>query len=142
MFDILDSILYMKADVYKQIDSQDQNTGAIKKEWMFYKTIDCHAKGIVSNSGTARGIDKQNFDNRYSNEQIIQLRTSVKINLREKITNICDSENKVIWTELNFPTESPTVFEVIGITPIMEPFGSVIGYNAILKRSENQQIGI
>jgi hypothetical protein len=48
----------------------------------------------------------------------------------------------VIWTELDAPTETPTVFEVVGTTPITDPFGSVLGYNSTLKRSENQQIGI
>ena len=60
---------------------------------------------------------------------------------REKVTNIRSQEDVVIWTEINFPTETPTVFEVIGTTPITDPFGRVIGYNSSMKRSENQQIG-
>jgi hypothetical protein len=131
----------MKMDIYRQHDSQDANTGAIKKEWQFYKTVDCHAKGIISNSATTRGSDKQVMNTRYSNEQLVQARTAEKISIRDKITNVRDSKDNVIWTELDYPTETPTVFEAIGTTPLTDPFGRVIGFSITLKRSENQQIG-
>jgi hypothetical protein len=140
--DLVNSILVMKLDVYRQIDTQDPDTGEIKKEWHYYKTLDCHAKGSISNSATTRSTDRQSFSNKYVNEQNIQVRTSERLTAREKVTNIRDSNNNYIWTEINFPTETPTVFEVIGTTPITDPFGLVIGYNSSMARSENQQIGI
>jgi hypothetical protein len=131
----------MKMDVYRQFDSQNSETGALVKEWNYHKTIPCHAKGVISNSATARSGDRQSFSNKYDNEQVIQIKTIEKITLREKVTNITDKNNNVIWEELNFPTSTPTVFEVVGTTPVTDPFGSVIAYNSVLKRSENQQIG-
>jgi hypothetical protein len=142
MLDLVDSMLSMKFDLYRQYEEQDKDTGAIKKEWHYQKTVDCYAKGIITNSSTTRSGDKQSFNNKYSNEQIIQVRTSERITMRDKITNIRDSSGTVIWTELNYPTETPTVFEVMGVTPLTDPFGSTIGYNSSMKRSENQQIGI
>lgn len=142
MSSIIDAVLSMTMDVYKQTDIQDSETGALKKEWIYYRTLPCHAKGVISNSATTRSSDKQIFDNRYTNDQIIQVRTSERLTTREKITNIKNSENICIWTELNYPTETPTVFEVMGVTPITDPFGRVLGYNSSMKRSENQQIGI
>jgi len=141
MYSIIDSMLSMKMDVYRQFDSQNSDTGAIIKEWHYYKTLPCHAKGVISNSATARSGDRQSFSNKYNNEQVIQIKTVEKITLREKITNITDKNNNVIWEELNFPTSTPTVFEVVGTTPVTDPFGTVIAYNSVLKRSENQQIG-
>lgn len=132
----------MKLDVYRQLDTQDANTGAIVKEWNYYKTLDCHAKGVISNSATTRSSDKQVFDNRYLNDQVIQVRTSERLTIREKVTNVRDASGNFIWTELNFPSDTPTVFEVIGTTPLTDPFGRVMGYNSALKRSENQQIGL
>lgn len=132
----------MKLDVYRQLDTQNEDTGAIVKEWQYYKTVDCHAKGVVSNSATTRSSDKQLFNNKYVNDQIIQVRTSDRLTIREKITNIRDAEGNYIWTELDFPSDTPTVFEVIGTTPLTDPFGRVAGYNSSLKRSENQQIGL
>lgn len=142
MSTIIDSVLSMKMDVYKQIDTQDPDTGAIKKEWIFDRSVDCHAKGVISNSATTRSSDKQIFDNRYTNDQIIQVRTSNRITAREKITNIRNRDGECVWTEINFPSDTPTVFEVVGTTPITDPFGRVVGYNSSMKRSENQQIGI
>ena len=84
----------------------------------------------------------QIFDNKYVNDQIIQVRTESRITSREKVTNIRDMQGNYIWVELDFPTETPTVFEVMGTTPITDPFGRVIGYNSSMKRSENQQIGL
>jgi hypothetical protein len=138
----MEAVLSMKMDIYKQSDRQDKDSGAILKEWNYYKTLLCHAKGIITNSSTTRSGDKQIFNNKYINDQIIQVRTSEKLTIREKITNIRDSNENVIWTELNYPTETPTVFEVTGITPITDPFGHVIAYNSTLSRSDNQQIGL
>ncbi len=142
MSSVIDAVLSMKMDVYKQVDMQDLNTGALKKEWIFDRTVDCHAKGVISNSATSRSSDKQTFDNRYANDQVIQVRTSGRVTAREKITNIRNRDGFNIWTEINFPSDTPTVFEIIGTTPITDPFGRVVGYNSSMKRSENQQIGI
>jgi hypothetical protein len=141
MNNLIDSLMSMRLDIYRQIDSQDPDTGSITKEWIFHKTVSCHAKGIISNSATSRGSDSQTFDNRYKNEQVIQLRTADKLTTRDKITNIRDSVNNVIWTEIDYPNNTPTVFEIMGTTPITDPFGKVVGFNSTVRRSENQQIG-
>jgi len=72
----------------------------------------------------------------------IKIRTLDKLSIREKVTNIATEHGEVIWKELNYPTETPTVFEVVGTTPMTDPFGDVLAWNSVLKRSENQQIGI
>ena len=141
MFDLIDSVLSMQLDVYRQTEIQDADTGAIKREWNYHRTLDCHAKGVISNSATTRSSDKQVFSNKYMNDQIIQVLTSEKLTMREKVTNVRDAAGNVIWAEANFPTETPTVFEVIGTTPVTDPFGNVIAFNSSMKRSENQQIG-
>ena len=141
MNDLIDSVLPMSLDVYKQFETQDPDTGAMVREWIYYKTVSCHAKGVISNSATTRSSDKQVFSNKYLNDQIIQVRTSERLIAREKVTNIRDREGNPIWTEINFPSETPTVFEVIGTTPVTDPFGTVIAFNSSMKRSENQQIG-
>lgn len=140
--DIIEGVLPMRLDIYVQTDTQDINTGAILKEWNYIDSVDCYAKGIISNSTSARTGDRQNFDNRYRNEQMIQIRTIKKLNIRHKITNIKNKNGTYVWTELDYPSETPTVFEVTGVTPITDPFGDVLAYNTIAVRSENQQIGL
>ena len=78
--DILESLLPYKLDLYVQFDKQDPNTGAIQKEWDYSKTLDCSAKGMVSNSTSTRTNDRQQLDNRYINNQLIQIRCAEKIN--------------------------------------------------------------
>lgn len=142
MLDLVDSVLSMKMDVYRQTDSQDPDTGALLKEWIYYKTVDCSAKGVISNSSSTRTNSIQSFGSKYVNEEILQVRTANRLTYREKVTNIRDSKNNTIWIELNSPNDTPTVFEVIGSTPVTDGFGNVIAYNSVVKRSENQQIGL
>lgn len=140
MFSIIDGLMSMKMDVYRQEEEQDPNTGALVKRFMFYKTIDCYARGVIQEN-VNRNIDKQTFGNTYSNAQALEVRTLQRLNQREKIKDIRDSAGNIIWYELNYPNDTGTVFEVVGSTPITDPFGSVVGYNTSIKRSENQQIG-
>lgn len=142
MLGLVESVLSMTMDIYKQSDSQDPDTGEIKKEWSFIDTVSCHAKGIISNSATTRSSDRQQFGNKYTNEQMLQVRTIDRLMPNYKVTNIKDSTGLVIWKEVNYPTETPTVFEVVGITPMMDALGRVIGYSTNLKRSDNQTIGL
>lgn len=135
------SLMPMKVDIYLQVDAQDEKTGAIKKEWIFTRSVACAAKGIISNSGSGRSGDKQTFNNRYLNDQMLEIRTVDQINYREKITNIRDMAGNVVWKELDYPTNTSTVFEIISSTPITDPFGNVLAYNSVAKRSENQAIG-
>jgi len=90
---IIDSVLSMRLDVYRQIDQQDPDTGAIKKEWIYQRSMDCHAKGTISNSATTRSSDKQIFDNRYANDQQVQVRTTERLTSRDKVSNIRDQKN-------------------------------------------------
>jgi hypothetical protein len=130
----------MKADVYSQMDAQDEDTGALRKTWAFTKTLSCFAKGSVSSSGNS-GRDKQKYTTRFKDTESIQIRVDKFVSHRDKITNIRNSEGQIIWFELNYPTNTPTVFEVVGNTPITDPFGNVLGYNLLAQRSENQTIG-
>jgi len=140
VFNIVDGLMSMKMDVYRQEEEQDPNTGALVKRFMFYKTLDCYARGVIQEN-VNRNLDKQTFGNTYINSQFIEVRTSERLNQREKIKDIRDANGEVIWYELNYPNNTGTVFEVVGSTPISDPFGGIVGYNASLKRSENQQIG-
>ena len=141
MFDLVDGLMTMKMDVYRQSERQDSNTGAMIREFSYMKTIDCYARGVITESRN-RSNDNQKFSNKYSNNQYIEVRTSDRLTARDKIKNIVDANGKAIWYELNYPNDTDTVFDVIGTTPIADPFGNVVGYNSSLQRAENQQIGI
>lgn len=139
--DIIDGVLSMQMDIYTQ-QMRQSDSGQVIKGWVYSQTVQCHAKGTISNSVTARNGDRQIFNNTYKNDQMVQIRSKYRLSLKEKITNIRDSEGTVIWSEEDYPTDTPTVFELVGSTPITDPFGKIIGYNSALKRSENQTLGI
>lgn len=139
MFNVIDGLMSMKLDVYRQEEEQDPDTGSLIRRFMYYKTIDCYARGVIRES--VNQSDKQTFRNAYKNTQSIEVRTEKRLTQREKVKNIRDASNNPIWYELNYPNDTETVFDVIGSTPITDPFGNVVGYNASLSRSENQQIG-
>ena len=141
MFDVVDGLMTMKMDIYRQQEQQDPDTGAMIREFSYIKTIDCYARGIITQSGT-KGNDRQKFSNKYSNDQYVETRTSERLTPRDKVKNIRDVNGKPIWYELNYPNDTGTVFDVMGTTPISDPFGNVVGYNSSLERAENQQIGI
>jgi hypothetical protein len=90
----------MKIDVYAQDDYQDPNTGAIKKSWIYQRTIPCFAKGIITNSATSRGGDNRAISVKYVDNQTIEIRTETRLTYREKVTNIRDNSNNPIWIEL------------------------------------------
>jgi len=141
MNDLVNSIFSMNLDVYFQEDYQDENTGAIKKSWIYQKTLPCFAKGIISNSATARGGDNRSIATKYVDTQTIEVRTESRLTYRQKITNIVDFSGNPIWVELDYPNDTPTVFEITSSTPITDPFGRLIAYNSIAKRCESQVIG-
>ena len=66
MFDLVDGLMTMKMDVYRQTEQQDKDTGAMIREFSFIKTIDCYARGVITESRN-RSNDSQKFSNKYSN---------------------------------------------------------------------------
>ena len=141
MFDAADGLMTMKMDIYRQQEQQDSDTGAMKRQFFYIKTVDCYARGIISQS-SGKSSDNQKFSNKYSNNQYLEARTSDRLTARDKVKNIRDVNGNPIWYELNYPIDTSTVFDVVGTTPIADPFGNVVGYNSSLQRAENQQIDI
>ena len=89
----------MSMDIYVQSEVQDENTGAIKREWNYSFTVDCHVKSIISNSVSLRGGDQQIANNKYKNEQNIQIRTINKLSLRQKITESSLKDRRILGDE-------------------------------------------
>lgn len=141
----LTSINYtMKADVYKPTVEQDA-TGAVKKTYTYEKTLDCLARTVTTTS-VSRGNTTDMSINQYINylTSIIKLRTSISIPTDRKIVMVRNDDG-IIWTEVQDPTSSggfngSTIFEIRGSTPIFNFDGSIIEYEVILTRQENQKL--
>jgi uncharacterized protein (UPF0248 family) len=131
----------MKADVYIALINQDA-IGKVTKSWIFEKTIDCRARGIlrkgVGENSTA--FDIENYVNILNS--MVKLRSSEVIPSDRRVVNI-RNEDGVIYKENQDPSteggfQNSTIFEPRGSTPVMNFDGSVIEYETVLMRQEVQ----
>jgi len=102
-------------------------------------TFKCYARGIMSKGIRATGTSEV-FGEIYDNTDYVQmwLPSTVRISKRDKITNIRGSDGSVIWVEEELPGAPATVFNVMGVTPLPNPFGKFIEQLALLERADQQ----
>lgn len=137
---LIESTFYMKMDIYDVIISQDENTGALVKQWGYKTTEQCLARGYVSETGRTGGSSEKTGE-RYENLERIIIETSFKPSKTQRVTNIRNAKDEVIWFELiNNNYDTPTIFDVMGVTPVVDPFGYILSYNISAKRSEVQNL--
>jgi hypothetical protein len=127
----------MLADIYSVQQKRDENTGEIKRQWLYTSTIPCLAKSIIS-SGVRTPSNDRTIDNRYVVEEIIKINTTQKLSRNSKITNIRDLSGHVLWEEAEVLNNPPTMFSIVGSTPIVDGFGQILEYETTLQRSEIQ----
>lgn len=123
-----------------EIPLEDDPTTDIDESQLVF-TFQCQARPIItgglnSQGTTERWTSKGDYENVDYVE--IQIPKSVIVTKRDRITNICDSRGNVIWREEEGGSFKPTVFDVRGVAPSLDPFGSVVEYFALLERSEIQ----
>lgn len=104
-------------------------------------TFDCQARGIMtgglnSQGTTERWTSKGGYENVDFVEMVVP--RDVVITKRDRVTDISDSRGNVIWLEEEFGRMTPTVFDVRGVTPSVDPFGSVTEWFVLLERAEIQ----
>lgn len=135
----------MKADIYVALINQD-SIGRVTKSWIFEKTIDCMARGIlrkgVGENSTA--FDIENYVNILNS--MVKLRSSEVIPSDRRVVNVRNNDG-VVYKENQDPSteggfENSTIFEPRGSTPIMNFDGSVIEYETVLMRQEVQVLEI
>lgn len=140
--DLIIGMMPLQVDVYRQSAVQDPETGSVNRVWQLNRTISCSAKGHINNSSTSQSSNsRQKFSQNYVNVNEIQLRTEEQLTYRDKITNIRSRDGRVIWFEINMPNNTPTVFDVVGSTPMLDPFGNIVAWSSSASRSENQNLG-
>jgi len=102
------------------------------------------ARGIVDGGIRVVGTTERiNPDGAFVSEDYVRIQypTNIEISKRDRIYNIRNPKTGVaIWKEEEFDGE-PTVFEVLGVTPILDPLGQHVENQALLQRAEVQSIG-
>lgn len=132
-------------------NKQDPETGDIIRIWVVEdadpstpeidaKVVKCIVRGILDG-----GIRVAGTTERYTPQGLIesvdyvkmQFPASVTITKRDRVTNIANRKGIIIWREEE-ADNAPTIFDVQGVTPVVDPFGNLIEWSALLQRSEAQ----
>lgn len=127
----------MQVDLYQQVISQNENTGEIVRNWIYVRTIQCLAKSQIS-SGIRTPANDTNISKTYDAEEIIKVMTGERLSRKYRITKIRDLDENILWEDADIPGSPPTVFEVIGSTPILDGFGQILEYESTLQRTKIQ----
>jgi hypothetical protein len=127
----------MKLDVYRVQIDQDQNSGEIKRHWIYTETLSCLAKSIIS-SGVRSPSNDKTVDSRYMVEEILKVMTMVKLPRNAKISKIRDLNDQVLWEEAEISGNPATIFDIVGSTPIIDGFGQILEYETTIQRSDIQ----
>ena len=133
---------------------QDPDSGEIIRVWQSATAVDnpattdedeglesfrCIARGIIDGGIRVAGTTER-FSDLYENVDFIKITFPARTRLtkRDRVTNIRDPKGNIIWREEEQPSAPPTVFNVMGVTPVIDPFGRHIESFAMLERSEIQ----
>lgn len=108
-------------------------------ESVSFDTFPCIARGIIDGGIRVAGTTER-FSEIYENVDYVKISFPgwVKLSKRDRVTNIKDSNGIVVWKEEELPDAPPTVFSVMGVTPIVDPYGVSIENTAMLERAEIQ----
>jgi hypothetical protein len=135
------------------VDRQDEDTGEITRVWVTDSDVDtpgtqqreipCIVRGVVDGGIRVAGTtERYTPAGIYENVDFAKMSfpAGIVVTKRDRITNIKNRDGVIIWKEEEFDSAA-TVFDVLGVTPITDPFGKHIENMALLQRAEVQQHG-
>lgn len=134
------------------VTQQDPDSGAVIRvfipdnlttpnvvEGNVLKDVRCMVRGVIDGGIRVAGTTER-FSEIYESADWskITFPPGVPITKRDVITNIRDLNGNIIWREEEIPGSPPTTFNVMGVTPIVNPFGRHSESLALLERAEVQ----
>ena len=135
------SVFNMKADIYIQQNVQDKDTGAIKRQWIYNKTIDCKIEPVKMRGASTKSDNKsfgKSKDLNYDEKMQLRMYVFELMSKRWRIQNIRTSDGQQIFVEIDKYDQPDTIFEVTAAHAMLDPFGKIAYYSAVLLRSEAQ----
>lgn len=110
-------------------------------ESIFVDKINCMARGVVD-GGVRVGGSTEKFGDIYESIDLVKMwvPAHIKINKRDRVTNIKDSSGTLLWAEEEYHSDEEniraTVFNVNGVIPLLNPFNAVVEQFVMLERAE------
>lgn len=113
----------MTAQVYNQTTVQGVD-GSIDRTWNYSSpslNISCDAR-IITTAGSRINF-VETWGAQYTNSQFISVACSIQLSNRQRIGQVMA---KNTWL-----SHKETVYDVLGVYPVIDPFGNVIEYTAL-----------
>ena len=137
----MSSIMNMKADIYQQQLSQDSNTGMVNRQWSYLKTIQCKVEPIKVGGSSTRSDNKTfkgGSEGEYTEKLQLRIKCNELLSKRARIQNIKSASNEQIFVEIDRYDQPDTIFEVTSSHAVLDPFGKITYYEAVLQRVQVQ----
>ena len=119
----------MKADLYDEEVTQGRS-GQPLRTWEKKREISCLARGILGQGIRVVGSSEQFIGVDYEDVEVVKMRTTDD-NLHKgmRVSNIRNNNGTVLWKD----KDGPITFNVQGITPVFDPFNTIIEYDVLLR---------
>lgn len=113
-------------------------TGAISYVYTGPTVVDCSATGITSSGYSGAGTTEE-FGMAYESIDWIKMSVAASVTVKksDRVRNIRNSAG-VIWKEEDIAGTPDTIFEVLGVIPILDAFGRHIENSVLLERADVQ----
>jgi len=141
----------------KWVYRQNEDSGAIERVWddnpvteeietdthytgEILRNVPLIARSVVSQGTTAAGATEK-FNTEYMAVDYVRAYFPKNINIskRDRVTNIRSKRgNDVLWREEEMDDSPPTVFDVMGIQPVIDPFGRLVEQIVLMQRASVQ----
>lgn len=135
---------------------QDPDSGAIVKRWkddtstlninerkdaLLIPDVSLMARGVIDGGIRVAGTTER-FGNEYQNVDYVKATfgSGTSITKRDQVTNIRSKRNLMVpvWREEEISGYPATTFNVMGVTPVFDPFSNLVEYAVLLERAEVQ----
>ena len=135
---------------------QNEDSGAIERMWIpddvstpnvnegfvgtVLNNISLIARGVIDGGIRVAGTTER-FSEIYENVDWVKATfpKGVPLTKRDRVTNIRNKRGKeLIWREEELDGSPATIFNVMGVTPVLDPFGQLVEQNVLLQRASVQ----
>jgi len=129
----------MTAEVYVQKNVQS-DSGVMTRQWVFDKTISCRAMVPANKSGKSTGDSKSygTGSEGYSESLGVKLQTEVRLSKRFRISGITAADGEKTFLEYDRISLEDTIFDIVSMHPVLDPFGKIAYYECNLRRAQVQ----
>jgi hypothetical protein len=145
---VLSPVSSTKGEDGHYVNVQDPDTGEITKKWVVdvdaadgvetARTIDCMVRPVIANDSAVEVFTSGGEVNVLEFVEM-NFPAGVVLTNSDRITEIRNREGYLLWAEEKSngdpTTFKGTVFDIVGIQPVIDPFGNHIENKAYMRRA-------